>query len=549
MGSSPLARGALELADELETDGGIIPACAGSTAAADRLPDIYGDHPRLRGEHPCDEREGASWMGSSPLARGALARVRPHAREVGIIPACAGSTQTKRCRMVPRGDHPRLRGEHRALSRRARRYTGSSPLARGAPCTPPHSSLASGIIPACAGSTTGPTLRANEARGSSPLARGARWSDPPHWLRHGIIPACAGSTWARPWMIVPRWDHPRLRGEHDVIAESLKCAVGSSPLARGALIDHSANDETDGIIPACAGSTPRGCGGRTPRRDHPRLRGEHRTMSRAIVCSQGSSPLARGAPTSEDGDGGDVGIIPACAGSTTTIHFVRDASRDHPRLRGEHTHPPPLPRRMPGSSPLARGALSRKDSRCDCLGIIPACAGSTGPRHSSHRWRGDHPRLRGEHSIDGYISPAMKGSSPLARGAHGPLHPPSLARRIIPACAGSTTPRTTETPSPRDHPRLRGEHKRNRLSDASEKGSSPLARGALWCGLGRSHRVGIIPACAGSTAAPRSACRSGRDHPRLRGEHHGSLTCSTCVRGSSPLARGALCRWTKLYYV
>ena len=140
---------------DLSNGTGIIPACAGSTVLLSRLiaaspgssPHARGararfgvggqqlrDHPRMRGEH----KAKSGW------------RIRME----GIIPACAGSTRTGRtfvlmslgssphargARMVPstrKGfwwDHPRMRGEH------AREAAGER---RGA-----------GIIPACAGST------------------------------------------------------------------------------------------------------------------------------------------------------------------------------------------------------------------------------------------------------------------------------------------------------------------------------------------------------------------------------------------------------------
>ena len=51
-------------------------------------------------------------------------------------------------------------------------------------------------------------------KGSSPLARGALLENDEVALLPGIIPACAGSTsWRRANRLCD-WDHPRLRGEH-----------------------------------------------------------------------------------------------------------------------------------------------------------------------------------------------------------------------------------------------------------------------------------------------------------------------------------------------
>ena len=55
-GSSPHARGAQVLACCDVTTPGIIPACAGSTESAGWMATSLRDHPRMRGEHPCVTR-------------------------------------------------------------------------------------------------------------------------------------------------------------------------------------------------------------------------------------------------------------------------------------------------------------------------------------------------------------------------------------------------------------------------------------------------------------------------------------------------------------
>ena len=57
----------------------------------------------------------------------------------------------------------------------------------------------------------------------------------------GIIPACAGSTsFLRGLLLLPA-DHPRMRGEHFTTILSLTATEGSSPHARGALLECSRN--------------------------------------------------------------------------------------------------------------------------------------------------------------------------------------------------------------------------------------------------------------------------------------------------------------------
>jgi len=275
------------------------------------------------------------------------------------------------------GDHPRVRGEHNG----------------GSSCTP------------C-------------GWGSSPRARGAPLLGDPRWLAPGIIPACAGSTGPSRAAGARRRDHPRVRGEHNHARYRVALAAGSSPRARGALAGRFRHRVVAGIIPACAGSTGQQRGAFGPFRDHPRVRGEHHRRRPRPVGRPGSSPRARGARGDRFGEGGDLGIIPACAGSTSLAPCLGGATRDHPRVRGEHCAASSRAAVWMGSSPRARGALRRQLQGRRLDGIIPACAGSTERAvWNPCTWR-DHPRVRGEHSTSRVSLKAGLGSSPRARGAH-----------------------------------------------------------------------------------------------------------------------------------
>ena len=50
--------------------------------------------------------------GSSPHVRGARGLLLPRGIVLGIIPACAGSTQILQFTVAGNGDHPRMCGEH-----------------------------------------------------------------------------------------------------------------------------------------------------------------------------------------------------------------------------------------------------------------------------------------------------------------------------------------------------------------------------------------------------------------------------------------------------
>ena len=135
--------------------------------------------------------------------------------------------------------------------------------------------------------------------------------------------------------------------------------------------------------------------------------------------------------------------------------------------------------------------------------------------------------------------PRRAGSSPLARGARRQLHAHWGNARIIPARAGSTAEDGKECLEPWDHPRSRGEHLGGAVWRWCLRGSSPLARGAPNRTGGERDDQRIIPARAGSTARRLGRFASQRDHPRSRGEHTSTSTNDGRVTGSSPLARGA----------
>ena len=171
-GSSPLARGLLVGAGQVHVAPGIIPARAGFTQPVTQKRRVPSDHPRSRGVYLTMMWMWSPPFGSSPLARGLLdvivfdeAQIRiiparagftamicpflrcghgssPLARGLptaadgqelldGIIPARAGFTGRPRQPGPVRPDHPRSRGVYGPGFRSRFRSWGSSPLARG----------------------------------------------------------------------------------------------------------------------------------------------------------------------------------------------------------------------------------------------------------------------------------------------------------------------------------------------------------------------------------------------------------------------------------
>ena len=193
--------------------------------------------------------------GSSPHTRGAHAQTFDSEHDVGIIPAYAGSTCEQDVQAIVAADHPRIRGEHLLPDNTSIYHCGSSPHTRGARIRRPRGRIARRIIPAYAGSTVDCVV-----------------------------------------VGFPEWDHPRIRGEHNLVEDAWVPVRGSSPHTRGALRHLSRRPDPLRIIPAYAGSTERAGGPPAAQVDHPRIRGEH-----SPPCG---APLPRR------------WIIPAYAGST-----------------------------------------------------------------------------------------------------------------------------------------------------------------------------------------------------------------------------------------
>ena len=132
-----------------------------------------------------------------------------------------------------------------------------------------------------------------------------------------------------------------------------------------------------GIIPAYAGNTVRICVSNASRRDHPRVCGEHPALFEAGVSPLGSSPRMRGTRPSCDSLRKAHGIIPAYAGNTCRSAGSLPWPWDHPRVCGEHLSLSILERSCQGSSPRMRGTLDRDGHIGSVHGIIPAYAGNT----------------------------------------------------------------------------------------------------------------------------------------------------------------------------
>ena len=152
-------------------------------------------HPRSRGDHLHSLPGACGFGGSSPLARGPLPGFGACAGRDGLIPARAGTTGAMAGMGGAMGLIPARAGTTRELQR------------------------------LCAGARAHPRSRGDHSRiprstsrmpGSSPLARGPPIMNHPVEPATGLIPARAGTTHATAYLILPRWAHPRSRGDHTI---------------------------------------------------------------------------------------------------------------------------------------------------------------------------------------------------------------------------------------------------------------------------------------------------------------------------------------------
>ena len=171
-------------------------------------------------------------------------------------------------------------------------------------------------------------------------------------------------------------------------------------------------------------------------------------------------------------------------------------------------------------------------------GIIPAYAGNTLKSCAIILPPWDHPRVCGEHRDLRSSGRRAQGSSPRMRGTQVPAKQGVLPFGIIPAYAGNTCWTRYYRRIVGDHPRVCGEHKFRRSKGFFCSGSSPRMRGTPSLPFHDHEIVGIIPAYAGNTRTPSRKSTTGRDHPRVCGEHCWIELMSVPILGSSPRMRG-----------
>ena len=235
--------------------------------------------------------------------------------------------------------------------------------------------------------------------GSSPLARGAHTESAGGRLCLRLIPTHAGNIGTPQLRNGGRSAHPRSRGEHSVNDKTVIDWKGSSPLTRGTRFADVADDGQFGLIPVRAGNISSPSQPSRLAAAHPCSRGEHDSASHGIICTCGSSPFARGPRASAICMLLTARLIPARAGTTLPVMLNDSPVSAHPRSRGDHAVLLLFLGVLFGSSPLARGPRSTPHARGKLLRLIPARAGTTSSLPLRVFTTQAHPRSRGDHSI------------------------------------------------------------------------------------------------------------------------------------------------------
>ena len=210
-------------------------------------------HPRMGGEHPAMTDILAISAGSSPHGRGTSRTLSEIAMAVRVIPAWAGNIGRKRTRPAECTGHPRMGGEHRSPASPGPASRGSSPHGRG-------------------------TFRCRRFSSRSPR----------------VIPAWAGNMWCCPPGRGARPGHPRMGGEHAAGVGHTQPNRGSSPHGRGTSEERAGDVSQRRVIPAWAGNMSSSLRGQFAIAGHPRMGGEHMDGTWASPGSAGSSPHGRG---------------------------------------------------------------------------------------------------------------------------------------------------------------------------------------------------------------------------------------------------------------
>ena len=213
-GSSPRVRGTAIDGMSIGFMTRFIPACAGNRSNNGPSEFPLTVHPRVCGEQVAVNQLRLDAAGSSPRVRGTVQGHTSAIDNLRFIPACAGNSYQRTCKVQDRPVHPRVCGEQALSDKPGTFYSGSSPRVRGTGVLRRIGKISKRFIPACAGNSPlfllfklrkpvhprvcgeqlEPTTMHFVCDGSSPRVRGTAKPECLKCLLSRFIPACAGNS-------------------------------------------------------------------------------------------------------------------------------------------------------------------------------------------------------------------------------------------------------------------------------------------------------------------------------------------------------------------
>ena len=334
---------------------GTPPRAWGGHQCADHLPANCREHPHVRGEDRRRLRDQRREPGTPPCVWGGRRRPNGRGSGRGNTPTCVGRTWKTRLARSARREHPHVRGEDNSHM--------SNPLPE--PGTP-HAR----------GEDTTPDVAAWEASGTPPRAWGGlcRFGDPPVGF---------GNT-------------PHVRGEDRTDAKKYRSPLGTPPRAWGGPLAARSGVVRVGNTPTCVGRTTRPRHPRREAREHPHVRGEDQRCTGQPWTPAGTPPRAWGGRRITATIALTMGNTPTCVGRTWSPTSRRSPRWEHPHVRGEDLPVATHCVHVRETPPRAWGGHTVHDPRVEGVGNTPTCVGRTDPGRTSGHLPRKHPHVRGE---------------------------------------------------------------------------------------------------------------------------------------------------------
>ena len=173
------------------------------------------------------------------------------------------------------------------------------------------------------------------AAGSPPHTRGRYVCSSILIQSSRFTPAYAGKIASGSGSQRTLWVHPRIRGEDLSIFVKKRLIVGSPPHTRGRSSLRLTGVRLERFTPAYAGKIAAGAPPGCQPWVHPRIRGEDVSALRRLALHLGSPPHTRGRWCSSAPRPGVCRFTPAYAGKMHQRRRWQSPRRVHPRIRGE----------------------------------------------------------------------------------------------------------------------------------------------------------------------------------------------------------------------